>query len=70
MQYNILIIYKESAIKMIFFLILYTEYKDDVKSLFTEDVCGLLKPEVSIITLLSQILKRKSSNILVWVTPG
>lgn len=42
MQYNTLVIYKESAIKMIF-LILYIEYKDDVKSLFTEDVCGLLK---------------------------
>lgn len=43
MQYNTLIIYKESAIKMIF-LILYIEYKDDVKSLFTEcEVCGLLK---------------------------
>lgn len=58
MQYNTLIIYKESAIKMIFFffLIPYMEYKADVKSLFTEDVCGLLKlSSVSIITLLSQI---------------
>ena len=42
MQYNILIIYKESAIKMIF-LILYIQYKDDVKRLFTEDACGLLE---------------------------
>lgn len=43
MQCNTLIIYKESAIKMKFFLILYIEYKADVKSLLTEDVYGLLK---------------------------